>query len=126
ALSKNVSGEVADYARMLSEQRTENRPRTPPLAANADPAPAQANRQQSEQQPSTLDPQQGGAYKRPYPDALLKRHGDAIAVLDDQLIAAAEREEVRQHLAASREHVATHLEKAQALQQGNAGQPSGQ
>lgn len=126
ALAKNVSGEVADYARMMIEQHTENRTRTTALGANADAAPAQAKRQQGEQQLSTLDQQQGDAYSRAYVDAMVKGHGEALAMLDDQLIPAAEREEVRQHLATTREHVATHLEKAQALQQGNAGQSSGQ
>lgn len=126
ALAKNVSGEVADYARMMVEQHTENRTRTTALGANADAAPAQAKRQQGEQQLSTLDQQQGDAYSRAYVDAMVKGHSDALAMLDDKLIPAAQREEVRQHLATTREHVATHLEKARALQQGNPGQPSGQ
>lgn len=116
ALAKGVSGEVADYARMMIDQHTENRTRTTALGADAQAQEAQTQRQKGEQELAALDQQQGEAYRNAYIDAMVKGHTEALAALDQRLIPAAAREEVRQHLATTRQHVAGHLEKARALQ----------
>lgn len=126
ALSKNVTGEVADYARMMIEQHTENRTKTSALNPDEQAQLAQAQRQKSEQERATLDQQDGEAYTRAYVDAMVKGHTEALAMLDQQLIPAAQREEVRQHLTTTREHVARHLEEARALQEDTSGQTTGQ
>ncbi len=122
ALAKGVSGEVADYARMMIDQHTENRTRTSALGADDQAQEAQAQRQKGEQELASLDQQQGEAYSKAYIDAMVKGHTEALAALDQRLIPAAEREEVRQHLATTRGHVAEHLEKARALQGGTTAQ----
>lgn len=122
ALAKGVTGPVADYARMMIDQHGQNRTQTSALGADADAQDAQAQRQQAEQERSTLDQLEGEAYSKAYVDAMVKGHGDALTALDQKLIPAAEREEVRQHLTTTREHVAQHLEQARALQSGTSGQ----
>lgn len=119
ALAKGVTGEVADYARLMIDQHSENRTRTSALGADAQAADAQAQRRKGEQELATLDQQEGEAYRKAYVEAMVKGHSDALAALDQQLIPAAGREEVRAHLSTTREHVARHLEQAQALQQGS-------
>src|SRR5690606_2105458 len=122
ALAKGVTGPVADYARMMIDQHGQNRTQTSALGADADAQDAQAQRQQAEQERATLDQLEGEAYSKAYVDAMVKGHGDALTALDQKLIPAAEREDVRQHLTTTREHVARHLEQARALQSGTSGQ----
>jgi putative membrane protein len=43
-------------------------------------------------------------------------HDEALKLLDTKLIPAATDDAVKRHLATTRKHVATHLEKAKALQ----------
>lgn len=118
ALAKGVTGDVADYARMMIDQHSENRTRTSALGADAQAADAQAQRRKGEQELATLDQQEGEAYRKAYVDAMVKGHSEALTALDQQLIPAAGREEVRAHLSTTREAVARHLEQAHALQQG--------
>lgn len=122
ALAKGVTGPVADYARMMIDQHGQNRTQTSALGADADAQDAQAQRQQAEQERATLDQLEGEAYSKAYVDAMVKGHSDALTALDQKLIPAAEREDVRQHLTTTREHVAQHLERARALQSGTSGQ----
>jgi len=119
ALAKGVTGPVADYARMMIDQHGQNRTQTSALGPDADAQDAQAQRQKAEQERSTLDQLEGEAYSKAYVDAMVKGHTEALAALDQKLIPAAEREEVRRHLTTTREHVAQHLEQARALQSGN-------
>ena len=50
-----------------------------------------------------------------YIDAMVKGHTEALAVLDNKLIPKATTQAVKDHLAATREHVAHHLERAESL-----------
>lgn len=122
ALAKGVTGPVADYARMMIDQHGQNRTQTSALGPDADAQDAQAQRQKAEQERSTLDQLEGEAYSKAYVDAMVKGHTEALAALDQKLIPAAEREEVRRHLTTTREHVAQHLEQARALQSGTSGE----
>lgn len=118
AISKKVDGEVAAYARMMIEQHSENRTKTSALGADADAAQAQAQRRKGEQELASLAAQDGDAYRKAYIDAMVKGHTEALATLDGTLIPSAGRQDVKDHLATTRQHVAEHLEQAKRLQQG--------
>lgn len=116
ALGKGVSGDVAAYAQMMIDQHSANRDQTSALGADADAGDAQAQRAKGEQELAALGQKSGAEYAKAYVDAMVKGHTEALAALDTQLIPAATRSEVRTHLATTRDHVAEHLKRAEALQ----------
>ncbi|MBO9715961.1 MAG: DUF4142 domain-containing protein [Pseudoxanthomonas sp.] len=116
ALDKGVSGDVAGFAQMMIDQHGENRDQTAAFDPDENSAEAQAQKAKGEQELATLGQKSGDAYARAYVDAMVKGHTEALAALDDRLIPAATRPEVKAHLATTREHVAQHLERAKALQ----------
>jgi len=120
ALAKGVSGPVAAYAQLMIDQHGENRAKTSALGADAGAADAAAQRDQGEQELKALDARSGDAYAKAYVDAMVKGHTGALATLDTRLIPAATTPAVKDHLAATRAHVAQHLERARALQSGDA------
>ncbi|KAF1705589.1 DUF4142 domain-containing protein [Pseudoxanthomonas suwonensis] len=122
ALAKGVTGVTADYARLMIDQHTQNRTQTSAFGPDEQAQDAQAQRQKGEQERATLDQLDGEAYRKAYVDAMVKGHTEALEALDQKLIPAATREDVRQHLTTTREHVAQHLEQARALQSGTSGQ----
>ena len=116
ALDKGVSGDVAAFAQMMIDQHGENREKTAAFDPDESSAQAQAQKARGEQELATLAQKSGDDYARAYVDAMVKGHTEALAALDDSLIPAATRPEVKAHLASTREHVAQHLERAKALQ----------
>jgi len=46
----------------------------------------------------------------------VKGHTEVLGMIDGQLLKAAKNDALKQHLTASRAHVAEHLEKAKSLQ----------
>lgn len=115
ALAKQVEGEVADYARMMIDQHSENRRQTAALGADAAAEKAQAQQQKGQAELARLDAMTGDAYAQAYVAAMVKGHADALATLDGALIPAATTPAVRDHLTRTRGHVAAHLEQAKAL-----------
>ena len=71
-----------------------------------------------EQELEALGRTEGDAYARAYIDAMVKGHTEALDALDNRIIPAATRPEVKAHLDTTRGHVAQHLERAKALQGG--------
>jgi putative membrane protein len=118
ALDKGVSGDVAAFAQMMIDEHGRNRDQTAAFDPDANSAQAQAQKARGEQELATLAQKSGEDYARAYIDAMVKGHTEALAALDDRLIPAATRPEVKAHLASTREHVAQHLERARALQGG--------
>ncbi|MCR6686380.1 DUF4142 domain-containing protein [Pseudoxanthomonas sp.] len=116
ALGKGVAGEVAAYAQMMVAQHSENRTRTNTFGPDAEAAEARAQRQKGEQELARLNALTGDAYSHAYIEAMVKGHSEALDALDRRLIPSAARQEVKDHLATTREHVADHLERAKALQ----------
>jgi putative membrane protein len=116
ALDKGVSGDVAAFAQMMIDQHTENREQTAAFDPDENSTEAQAQKAKGEQELATLAQKSGDDYARAYVDAMVKGHTEALAALDNRIIPAATRAEVRTHLASTREHVAQHLERAKALQ----------
>ncbi|MFN7117887.1 MAG: DUF4142 domain-containing protein [Saprospiraceae bacterium] len=65
---------------------------------------------------STLTPLTGKDFERAYMDAMVRDHQEALNMLDNQLIPAAQNEALRNHLTETRQHVSMHLERARAIQ----------
>jgi putative membrane protein len=115
ALRKGVKGEVAAFAQMMIDQHTDNREKTLALNPDASASDATAQQRKGEAELAALEAKSGDDYARAYIDAMIKGHTEALDTLDTRLIPAATSEPVRQHLTATRGHVATHLEQAQRL-----------
>lgn len=116
ALEKNVTGDVAAYARTMIEQHTSNRDKTTAMNPMVTAPMAAEQMAKGEADLQKLGAQDGDAYQKAYVDAMVKDHTDALAALDTKLIPSATTPEVASHLRETRDHVARHLEDAKALQ----------
>ena len=118
ALGKGVGGDVAAYAQMMIDEHTRNREQTSAFEPDEASAEAQAQKAKGEQELEALGRMEGDAYAKAYIDAMVKGHTEALDALDNRIIPAATRPEVKAHLDTTRGHVAQHLERAKALQGG--------
>ncbi len=116
ALEKGVSGDTRSFAELMIQAHTENRDKTTTFNPDTQGADAGMQRQKGESELAALDKLSGDAYAKAYVDAMVKGHTEALAALDQKLIPKATTQAVKDHLAATREHVANHLERAKALQ----------
>ena len=116
ALSKQVSAPVADYARLMEKEHTDNLVATQALGALADTPEVQAMKEKAASDLAELDKQSGKAYETAYVDAMVKGHTEALALIDGRLLSLSSVGPVRDHLTKTREHVAMHLEAARKLQ----------
>lgn len=116
ALSKQVSAPVADYARLMEKEHTDNLVTTQSLGALADTPEVQAMKEKAASDLAELDKQSGKAYETAYVDAMVKGHTEALALIDGRLLTLSSVGPVRDHLTRTREHVAMHLEAARKLQ----------
>lgn len=119
ALEKNVTGEVAAYARKMIDEHTTNREKTASMNPMATAAMATEQMKKGEADLEKLAAQDGDAYQKAYVDSMVKGHTDALAALDTKLMPSATTPEVATHLRETRGHVAQHLEEAKALQGGS-------
>lgn len=119
ARSKGVEGDVLAYADLLHSDHSENLVKTRALASadldNSSPAVMQ-QREKGKAELAKLAALEGDAYESAYIDAMVKGHTEALAMLDDKLIPAAQDGAIKKHLTATREHISMHLQKAKALQ----------
>ncbi|MGX5730795.1 DUF4142 domain-containing protein [Pseudoxanthomonas beigongshangi] len=115
AIEKGVSGEIADYARLMIKEHTENRDKTTTFGPDAHDKDAVIQKDKGSAELASLDKLNGDSYSKAYVDAMIKGHTDALTTLDSKLIPKATTQEVKDHLTATREHVANHLERAKSL-----------
>lgn len=115
AIEKGVSGEIADYARLMIKEHTENRDKTATFGPDSRNKDAVVQKDKGSAELASLDKLSGDAYSKAYIDAMVKGHTEALAVLDNKLMPKATTQAVKDHLAATREHVAHHLERAESL-----------
>jgi putative membrane protein len=133
ALAKGVQGDLKSYAETLRTDHARNLEATTRLldghgtgvgttgaATNTMPdGPDQAAmRRKHEAERQRLDALDGDAFAAAWAESMVKGHEEALATLDDELIPAASGDAVRQHLTATRDAVARHLETARGLQGG--------
>ena len=116
ALSKQVSAPVADYARLMEKEHTDNLVATQALGALADTPEVQAMKEKGASDLAELGKQSSKAYETAYVDAMVKGHTEALALIDGRLLSLSSVGPVRDHLTKTREHVAMHLEAARKLQ----------
>ena len=116
ALAKQVSAPVLDYARMMEKEHTDNLVATKALGALADTPEVQAMKEKGASDLAELGQKSGKEYETAYVDAMVKGHTEALALIDGRLLSLASAGPVRDHLTATRGHVAMHLEAAQKLQ----------
>ena len=123
AREKEVGDDVRAYADMLHEEHTANLEATRELADTAgvqivETGPElDAQRAKGESDLERLGELVGEAYETAFLEAMVKGHTDALSMIDDRM-ATATGSPVEQHLTATRETIAKHLEEAQALQGG--------
>lgn len=116
AIEKGVTAEVADYARMMIKEHSENRDKTATFGPDMQNGDAMSQQQKGAAELAKLGKLSGDAYARAYVDAMIKGHTEALAALDGKLIPKATTQAVKDHLTVTREHVANHLERAKTLQ----------
>ena len=116
AKGKKVTGDVADYANMLHREHSKNLEAGQKLGASESSPEVTAMEEKGRSELSTLDQKSGKDYEKAYVDAMVKGHQDALSLIDNRLLPAAQDANVRTFLTNSREHVAMHLERGQALQ----------
>lgn len=121
AATKQLSAPVAQYAAMLKREHTENQAQTAslptaPAAADKDTSAVAARKEKTAAERQALSAMSGEEFEAAYLDAMVKDHADALQMLDANLMPAATTPAVRSHLQQTREHLAMHLERAEALQ----------
>lgn len=122
AREKETGDDVRAYADMLHEEHSANLAATRQLAEagnvpideTADDLQAQRTKGESELQ--RLGELDGEAYETALLEAMVKGHREALATIDDRLMASAAGGPAEQHLTATRATIAKHLEDAEALQ----------
>ena len=120
ALTKKVSADVADYARMMERDHSANLTETKKLlgkdAAAVKSAPAEQAAKDDAAMMAKLKPLQGAAFERAYVDAMVDGHTKVLGKLDNELIPGAQDAKVKAHLQKTREAVSMHLDHAKQLQ----------
>ncbi len=121
ARDKQLSQAVMDYANMMHTEHTKNLEKGRNLAQSANITTSETDAVQSLKEKgantlSMLTPITGKDFERAYINAMIKDHQDALNMIDNQLIPAAQNEALRNHLAETRGHVAIHLERAKEVQ----------
>jgi len=118
AQDKAKSGPVREYAARMVKEHTQNDTQAQTWKPDPDAAPARAQKAKGQAELKQLSALDGDAFERAYVQAMVKDHTEALRMLDQKLIPAAEQAPVRAFLKETRAHVADHLAAAQRLQDG--------
>lgn len=116
ALRRNVEGPVREYAERMVAEHGRNNEQIQAWSLDTAAPDAQVQAEKGRAELSRLEVLEGAEFARAYVEAMVTGHEDALRALDERLIPAAQRPEVRQHLETTRGHVAAHLEAARQLQ----------
>ena len=120
ARDKGVTGDVLAYADMLHEDHSANLEKDRTLAADTGIEPAAtaivgAQQSKGAAVMQRLAELEGEEYARAFVDAMVQGHADALAMLDERIGTTSDAA-LKQHLTATRETIAAHLEHGQSLQ----------
>jgi putative membrane protein len=117
-----ASPEVKSFAVMMVTDHTDaaNKGKIVSEKARVSPMENETSLQmKSEMQTTTsnLKNQKGKDFDRAYIDAQVKAHRDLLDAIDNKLLPGAQSADLKTHLTELRRHIATHLAKAEELQQ---------
>ncbi len=117
---KQVGGPVMDYAKMLHEHHGKHVGETAMVAQNNKVTALQTPAVRAFQDKhagalAKIVPLDGEPFARAYLDLMVKGHTEALQMIDQQL-RTAQNAAVKAHLSATRQVIATHLDKAKQLQ----------
>ncbi|WP_158549208.1 DUF4142 domain-containing protein [Lysobacter silvisoli] len=115
AVSKQVTGDVLAYAQLMLKAHGENLSKTRALGPPSDDADVAELKDQGRKELATLNALSGPAYAKAYIDAMVKGHTDALTLIDQQMMPAAQHPAVEKHLTQTRAHVADHLARAKQI-----------
>ena len=123
ARTKKLSKGVKDYADMLHKEHTDNMNKTLQLASSKGMTIAETNastevKKKGSDELAKLKVLDGKEFESAYLTAMINGHAEALSKIDNELLAMATSDDVRQHLTETRGHVAMHLEQAQKLKAG--------
>lgn len=123
AQKKEVSPEVMNYAKMLHKEHGKNMGETMKVGEKIDTAPMITKAVDQLQvkgagELAAIVPLEGEEFGRAYMQAMVKGHQEALTMIDDRLMSAAQHDELKQHLTKTRGHIAQHLEQAQQIVSG--------
>lgn len=116
AQSRGVSAPVMTYAKMMEKDHTQNLEQTRALGPLADTEEVKAMKDKGQKDLDTLGRQTGQAYEEAYVEAMVKGHTEALSLIDTRLLTLASNGPVKDHLNATRQAVAHHLDEAKKLQ----------
>jgi putative membrane protein len=115
AQGRELPAPVNDYASMMIKDHSENDRLIHQLGRPADDQAVQAQKSKGEAELAALGERQAD-YAKAYVEAMIKGHTEALSVLDEKLLPAAQAPEVKEHLKTTRTAVAHHLQEAKSLQ----------
>lgn len=116
AKEKKVSEPVMEFAQMMQTQHGENQEKTKSLGTPASTPEVQAMIDKGKAELDELGKKSGKEYETAYVEAMVKGHTEALSLIDTRLLTLASSEPVKNHLDATRDAVAMHLEEAKELQ----------
>ncbi len=116
---KDIGAAVLEYAKMLHREHGRNVVNTQQLGMRINVTPVESSATENlhakgAEALAKLVPEQGNEFAREFLDQMVKGHREALQMID-QWTSRATNAALKQHLATSRQHVAKHLEQAEAL-----------
>lgn len=122
---KQLSLQVAEYAKMLHQEHGKNMDQTLKLGQKINITPlitpqVDALLVKGAGELAAIVPLQGEQFGKAYIAAMIKGHTEALQMIDSQLTPKASNDALKQHLAQTRQSISKHLEAAQRLQGGAA------
>lgn len=121
AREKKTSAPVREYADMMHTEHSANVEKVRALEASSGVSAGTGGmvaemRTKKEAERTRMAGLEGEEFERAYVGAMVQDHQEALTMLEQKLIPAAQNDAVRQHLQVTRDAVAKHLERARELQ----------
>jgi putative membrane protein len=122
ATKNSTNPEVKNFAAMMVTQHRDMETKGKSLAAKAKITPADNDASKSlksdvDSTLTTLKSAKGKDFDKAYMEAQVKAHRDVLNMIDNKLLPAAQNGDLKTMLTDARTHVATHLAKAEEIQQ---------
>ena len=116
AIGKGVGGAVAEYAALMEKEHGENQAKTLQMITPVDTPDVAKMKADGEKELQTLGQQNGSSYEKAYIKAMVAGHQKALTAIDTKMLPVAQGEQAKAHLTQTRAHVASHLDRAKAIE----------